>query len=68
MTKRFEITVNAEADHHLGVNITKLPDGSLKLTQMKLLNNIFEECSGALHQLSLSEAYRIRDEGETRGR
>ena len=54
MVKRFEITVNAEADHHLGVNITKLPDGSLKLTQIKLLNNIFEECHEALHQISSS--------------
>ena len=52
MVKRFEIIVNAEADHHLGVNTTKLPDGSLKLTQIKLLNNIFEECHEALHQIS----------------
>ena len=52
MTKRFEITVNAEADHHLGVNITKLPDGSLKLTQSKLLNAIFEECEDALRSKS----------------
>ena len=33
MRKRFEITVNEEADHHLGVNIHHLPDGSLKLMQ-----------------------------------
>ncbi len=43
MKKRFEITVNAEADHHLGVNITTLEDGSLQLTQTKLLNSIFTE-------------------------
>ncbi len=52
MTKRFEITVNAEADHHLGVNIQKLPDGSLKLTQSKLLNAVFEECRDALRSKS----------------
>ena len=48
MTKRFEITVNAEADHHLGVNIETRKDGSLKLTQSKLLNNIFTEFIDAL--------------------
>ena len=48
MKKRFEITVNAEADHHLGVNIKRLPDGSLQLTQSKLLTAIFEECPEAL--------------------
>ena len=52
MTKRFEITVNAEADHHLGVNIQRLEDGSLKLTQSKLLTTIFEECAEALEGLS----------------
>ena len=52
MTKRFEITVNAEADHHLGVNITKLPSGALRLTQKKLLSNIFEECQDALSNIS----------------
>ena len=43
MEKRFEITVNTEADHHLGVNMTALGDGSLQLTQSKLLKNIFTE-------------------------
>ena len=28
MPTRFEITVNAEADHHLGVNIKRLDDGA----------------------------------------
>ena len=50
MTKRFEITVNVEADHHLGVNIETRKDGSLKLTQSKLLNNIFTEFKEALPQ------------------
>ena len=48
MTKRFEITVNAEADHHRGVNIQRLEDGSLKLTQSKLLATIFDECQHVL--------------------
>ena len=52
MQKRFEITVNAEADHHLGVNIKRLPDGSLQLTQSKLLTAIFDECKDAIEQKS----------------
>ena len=52
MTKRFEITVNAEADHHLGVNIEKLKDGSLKLKQSKLLKTIFSECSSDIRESS----------------
>ena len=53
MRKRFEITVNEEADHHLGVNIHHLPDGSLKLMQSKLLNNIFTEFEDALKDIRL---------------
>lgn len=53
MRKRFEITVNEEADHHLGVNIERLEDGSLKLTQSKLLGNIFSEHSEALQDIRL---------------
>ena len=43
MTKRFKITVNEKADQHLGVNIHRLEDGSLKLTQSKLLRAVFTE-------------------------
>ena len=43
MKKRFKITVNEAADQHLGVNIEHLPDGSLKLTQSKLLRVVFTE-------------------------
>ena len=43
MTKRFNITVNEMADQHLGVNIQRLPDGALKLTQSKLLRAVFNE-------------------------
>ena len=41
--KRFQITVNEAADQHLGVNIKKNQDGSISLTQSKLLKNIFDE-------------------------
>ena len=41
--KRFEITVNEAVDQHLGVNIKKHEDGSITLTQSKLLKNIFDE-------------------------
>lgn len=40
---RFKITVNEAADQHLGVNIKRNTDGSVKLTQSKLLKNIFDE-------------------------
>ena len=43
MQQRFEITVNELADQHLGVNIEHREDGSLKLTQLKLLNSILTE-------------------------
>ena len=41
--KRFQITVNEQADQHLGVNLKKHPDVSISLTQSKLLKNIFDE-------------------------
>ena len=50
--KRFDITVNAEADHHLGVNIKRLSDRSLQLTQSKLLTAIFDECKEAIEKKS----------------
>ena len=52
MTKRFEITLNTEVDHHLGVNIQRLEGGLLKLTQSKLLTAIFEECADAFEGMS----------------
>ena len=38
--KKFQITVNEAADQHLGVNVKKHEDGSITLTQSKLLKNI----------------------------
>jgi histone deacetylase 1/2 len=43
MQKRFQVTLNEDVDSHLGVNMERLPDGSVKLTQKKLLHHIFEE-------------------------
>jgi hypothetical protein len=43
MRERFEITVNDEVDSHLGVTMTELVDGSIKLTQPNLLKLIFDE-------------------------
>ena len=43
MRERFEITVNNDVDNHLGVNMTYLDDGSVKLEQRKLLHQIFSE-------------------------
>ena len=58
MQARFEITVNAEAGHHLGVNIKRLQDGSLQLTQSKLLTSIFEECADAIETFHLGTPSR----------
>ena len=41
--KRLQITVNDKADRHLGVNILRRDDGSIKLTQPKLLKMILDE-------------------------
>ena len=41
--KRFKITVNDKVDKHLGVNIARREDGSIKLTQPKLLKMIMDE-------------------------
>ena len=41
--ERFQITVNEAADQHLGVNMTRNSDGSVRLTQSKLLKSIFDE-------------------------
>jgi hypothetical protein len=43
MRRRFEITINEQVDAHLGVNMETLADGSIKLTQRKLLQQIFDE-------------------------
>ena len=40
---KFEITVNEEIESYLGVNMEKLSDGSIKLTQPKLLQQLFDE-------------------------
>ena len=41
--KRFKITVNDKVDKHLGVNIARREDGSIKLTQPRLLKMILDE-------------------------
>jgi hypothetical protein len=43
LRKRFKITVNDDADIHLGVNMTKMSNGCVKLGQSKLLHQIFTE-------------------------
>ena len=50
--KRFEVTVNEEANHHLGVNFERYEDWPPKLTQSKLLGNIFSEHPEALYRTS----------------
>ncbi len=40
---RFEITINEEIESYLGVNMEKLQDGSVRLTQPKLLQQLFDE-------------------------
>jgi hypothetical protein len=44
--KQFKITVNENVTEYLGIKLTKLHDGSIKLTQPKLLRSLFEEYDG----------------------
>ena len=43
LRKEFEITVSDSVDQYLGVKMQRLSDGSVKLTQPKLLAQLFEE-------------------------
>jgi hypothetical protein len=43
LRQRFEITVNPEVDTYLGVHLEKQDNGNIKLSQPKLLAQIFEE-------------------------
>jgi hypothetical protein len=43
LRKEFEITVSDNVDQYLGVQMDRLSDGSVKLTQPKLLAQLFEE-------------------------
>jgi len=43
MRQDFQITVNDNADAYLGIHLESLPDGSIKLTQPKLLRSLFQE-------------------------
>ena len=67
--KRFQITVNEEADQHLGVNLKKNPDGSVTLTQSKLLKNVFneylEEAKKGRKRLSVPMRTSQRDEDDS---
>ena len=67
--KRFQITVNEQADQHLGVNLKKHPDGSISLTQSKLLKNIFdeflEEAKRGRKRLSVPMRTSQRDEDDS---
>ena len=62
---KFQITVNEAADQHLGVNIKKHEDGSITLTQSKLLKNIFdeylEEAKKGRKRLSVPMRTSVRD-------
>jgi hypothetical protein len=40
----FEITVNEGADNNLSVKLERLVDGSVNMTQSKLLQRMFEKC------------------------
>jgi len=43
MRQDFQITVNDNADAYLGIHLEQLSDGSIKLTQPKLLRSLFAE-------------------------
>ena len=42
MKKHFEVTLDDKAESFLGIQFTKLPDGSVLLTQPKLLQKLFK--------------------------
>ena len=43
MRQKFKITIEDDVTSYLGINIQHLPDGSVKLTQPKLLHTIIKE-------------------------
>jgi histone deacetylase 1/2 len=60
LRSRFQITVNNAADVHLGINMKKLKDGSIRLTQPKLLKQIFDEYSPNTMQKSKGVSVPMR--------
>jgi len=43
LRERYKITVNEEVNEYLGIKMTNLSNGDVKLTQPKLLSGLFEE-------------------------
>lgn len=58
----FEITVSDNVDQYLGVSMTTLPDGSVKLTQPKQLIPLFEKYQPELMRKATTPMYATADE------
>jgi hypothetical protein len=43
LQKKFEITIKEDADAYLGIHLEELPDKSIRMTQPKLLQSLFNE-------------------------
>ena len=65
LKKKFQITANYNVSTHLGINITKNQDGSIKLTQPKLLNQLLTEYPTAVSNLYPSRKTRSSDSTQT---
>jgi hypothetical protein len=58
ISRKFQITLNENADDYLGIHIKQLADGSTQLLQPKLLKNLFEEYAQYLPHETLNNEQR----------
>jgi hypothetical protein len=58
ISRKFQITLNENADDYLGIHIKQLADGSIQLLQPKLLKNLFEEYAQYLPHETLNNEQR----------
>jgi hypothetical protein len=53
LQQKFKITSNDNADSYLGIHLETLPNGSVKLTQPKLLKQLFSEYPATLSSVTV---------------
>ena len=61
LADKFKITTNPEVSGHLGVNYEHLPSGAIKLSQEKLLGEIFNEYPPRKYDSSCPQRISSRD-------
>jgi len=62
--KSFPLTSNYDIRQHLGISITKGPDGTIKLTQPKLLLELFDEYPTDNRSKYPASTYKTKDDDE----